>query len=212
MIRLLICEDDPRYRRLLTKVLTACADVSLVGAATSGEEACAMVATERPGLLLLDLELPGISGMEVIRALRPGASGLEILVLTSFADETKVYEAIQHGAAGYIVKGIAPRQLDEAIHEVMAGGTVIDARLGRRFWNYFASVQGQEAASCDLTAEELEVLTLVGRGLSNPEAARTLGATRRTIKAHLENVYRKLGVANRVEATVKALQAGLIRL
>jgi DNA-binding NarL/FixJ family response regulator len=212
MIRFLICEDDPRYRRLLTKVLASCADLSLVGAASSGEEACARAAVERPDLLLLDLELPGISGMEVIRTLRPGASGLEILVLTSFADEAKVYEAVQSGAAGYIVKGIAPRRLVEAIREVMAGGTVIDARLGRRFWSYFASVQGRETASGELTAEELEVLSLVGRGLSNPEAARTLGATRRTIKAHLESIYHKLGVANRVEATVKALQAGMIRL
>jgi DNA-binding NarL/FixJ family response regulator len=212
MIRVLLCEDDPRFRRLLAKVLGAVDDFSLVAQAATGEEARDLALAQRPDLLLLDLELPGMSGVDVIGALCPVLPGLEILVLTSFADEARVYDAVQLGAAGYLVKGIAPRQLEAAIREVMAGGTVIDPQLARRFWNYFASVQGRGDEGYGLGVDELEVLSLIARGLSNPEAARTLGASRRTVKTHLESIYRKLGVSSRVEATVKALQAGLIKL
>ena len=212
--RILICEDDPRFSKLLVKVLSAEEDLQVVGQFPSGEEACRAVhqARVRPDLLLLDLELPGMDGIDVIEDLLPSHPGLEVLVLTSFADETKVFEAMRAGAAGYLVKGIAPGQLKQAIRDVLRGGTVIEARLARRVWNYFASVKGRSGQSHGLTAEELEVLTLVGRGLSNPETATALGASRRTIKTHLERIYRKLEVSGRVEATVKALAAGLIEL
>lgn len=218
MTRILICEDDPRFRRLLVKVLEQVGDFEVIGQVATGEEVFPRVAAGRPDLLLLDLELPGISGMEVIRRLFESCGGdprppqLEVLVLTSFADESRLFEAMQHGAAGYLVKGIAASKLELAVREVMAGGTVIEPSLARRFWNYFASVRGVSETSYGLTEEELEVLTLVGQGLSNPEAARVLGASRRTIKSHLERIYRKLGVSGRVEAAVKALQAGLIEL
>ena len=212
--RILICEDDPRYSKLLAKVLGAGEDLVVVGQCPSGEEACRAVrrGAPRPDLLLLDLELPGMDGIGVIEDLLPDLSGLEILVLTSFADETKVFEAMRAGAAGYLVKGIPPDRLRRGIRDVLRGGTVIEARLARRFWNYFASVRGSGGPSYGLTAEELEVLTLVGRGLSNPETAEALGASRRTVKTHLEHIYRKLGASGRVEATVKALSAGLIEL
>ena len=212
MPRILICEDDPRFCRLLIKVLSGDDELELAGHCESGEEACRLVRRDPPDLLLLDLELPGMDGIAVVHALLPSFPGLEVLVLTSFADEAKVFEAMQAGAAGYLVKGIAPRQLRQAIRDVIRGGTVIEARLARRFWNYFASVQGHSGPSYGLTAEELEVLALVARGLSNPEAASALGATRRTIKTHLERIYQKLSVSGRVEATVKALSAGLIEL
>ncbi len=212
MIRILICEDESRYRRLLAKVLGQVTGFQVVGQAATGEQACEQARDLQPDLLLLDLELPGIGGLEVVQRLRPLLPALEILILTSFADETLVFEAVQQGAAGYLVKGISPEDLESAIREVLAGGSVIEAGLARRFWNLFVSVQGRMPQDYQLTAEELEVLTLIGRGLTNPEAAQALGATRRAIKTHLERIYRKLGVSSRVEATVKALQAGLIEL
>jgi DNA-binding NarL/FixJ family response regulator len=212
MIRLAICEDDARYRRLLLKVLAVEPELQVVGLATCGEEACDLVEREQPEVLLLDLELPGLNGLEVLQRLSPLPTTLEVLILTSFSDEERVFSAIQAGAAGYLVKGLSPGQLVAAIREVTAGGTVIEARLARRFWNLFASVQGHSAADHDLTPMELEVLTMVGRGLSNPEAARALGASRGLIKLHLQHIYRKLGVTNRVAATVKALQLGVIQL
>ncbi len=214
--RVLICEDDPRFARLLSKVLDGAEGIEVAGRVSSGEDACQRVVSQPPDLLLLDLELPGIGGMEVVRRLRDrgpgGAVSTEILILTTFADADLVFEAIQLGAAGYLVKGIAGAKLQDAVREVMAGGTVIEPALARRFWNYFASVKGREEPQHGLTEEELEVLTLVARGLSNPEAAAVLGTRRRAIKTHLERIYRKLGVTGRVEATVTALRSGLIEL
>lgn len=212
MIRLLLCEDQPRFRRLLRRVLAAESDLQILAETAHGEEVCALARSLEAEVLLLDLELPGMSGLEVVRTLRPERPALEILILTSFSDEEMVFEAMQLGAAGYLVKGGPPAQLGAAIREVAAGGSVIEPRLARRFWNLFAAAQGQRAQSYGLSAGELEVLTLVARGLSNPEAARALGASRRAVKAQLESAYRKLGVQSRVTASVLALQAGLVKL
>ena len=211
-IRVMLCEDDPRYGRLLNKVLLEADGMEPCLWVQCGEEACEQVPEVAPDLLLLDLELPGINGQQVldrvVRLPRPP----EVLILTSFADQDKVFQAIKAGAAGYLVKGLAPSRLENAIREVMEGGTVIEPSLARRFWNYFTSVKGQRDDLVQLTEDELEVLTLVARGLTNPEAARALGRPRRAVKAHLEQIYRKLGVKSRVEATVMALKAGVIEL
>jgi DNA-binding NarL/FixJ family response regulator len=212
MVRILICEDDARFRRLLSQMLTAVEGFQ-VDAVGTGEDACARVRREAPDVLVLDLELPGIDGLAVLDELRAmGAATVEVLVLTSFDDELRVFEAMKKGAAGYLVKGAEPRRLEQSICEVVRGGTVIDARIARRFWNHFASVSGKQPRQFGLTPEEIEVLCLIARGLSNPEAATVLGASTRSIKAHLEQIYRKMGVHGRVEATVAALRAGLISL
>ena len=210
--RVMLCEDDPRYARLLTKVLQQADDLELCFWAHSGEDACKRVPEKNPDLLLLDLELTGINGLQVLDRVMRLPRAPEVLILTSFADQDKVFQAIKAGAAGYLIKGLAPARLQNAIREVMDGGTVIEPSLAKRFWNYFASVQGQQDDVATLTADELEVLTLVAHGLTNPEAAQTLGRPRRAIKAHLEQIYRKMGVRSRVEATVKALKAGWIEL
>jgi DNA-binding NarL/FixJ family response regulator len=188
------------------------AGLDVVGAVDTGEEACARVLAAPPDLLLLDLELPGMSGLDVIGRLG-GRTATEILVLTTFEDERKVYQAICGGAAGYLTKRSPIARVVEAVRDVHAGGTVIDPALARRFWNYFRSQEGHAPADpYGLTAEEIEVLTLVGRGLTNPEVGRAIGRTRRAIKVDLERVYRKLGVQGRVDAVVKAVAAGLVKL
>jgi two-component system response regulator DegU len=209
--RVLVCEDDARLREVLCRGLAA-AGLAVVGGYGTGEDAVAAALRDPPSVLLLDLELPGMSGLEVIAAL-VGKVPSEILVLTTFADERQVYLAICGGAAGYLTKRTPLAQLIVAIGEVHAGGTVIDPALARRFWNYFQSQSGQGGADpYGLTPEELEVLALVGRGLTNPEVGRVIGRTRRAIKLDLERIYRKLGVSNRVDAVVKAVARGLIKV
>ncbi|PIE18975.1 MAG: DNA-binding response regulator [Proteobacteria bacterium] len=214
MARLLLCEDDPRMRRLLSKQLERIADFEVIGACSAGEQVVEAVRAHEPELLLLDLELPGIDGLGVIEALSAEEllPQLEVLILTSFRSELRVFQAMQAGAAGYLVKGLAASVLERAIRDVLAGGTVIEARLAKRFWNHFSACQGRGGDDCGLSATEREVLQVVARGLSNPEAAEALGASRRSIKAHLSSIYRKLGVKGRVEASVKALSIGLIEL
>ncbi|HEY3354586.1 MAG TPA: response regulator transcription factor [Polyangia bacterium] len=210
-IRVLICEDDPRVRDGLARGLGA-AGLVVAGAVGTGEAAVAALTAEPPDVLLLDIELPGMSGLDVIAAVG-GRVRADILVLTTFDDERKVYQAICGGAAGYLTKRSPIARIVEAIADVHAGGTVIDPGLARRFWNYFQSQTGHAAADpYDLTPEEREVLTLVGRGLTNPEVGRAIGRTRRAVKVDLERIYRKLGVSRRVDAVVKAVAAGLVEL
>jgi two-component system, NarL family, response regulator DegU len=211
VIHVLVCEDDPRMRAGLERGLRA-AGLDVVGTVDTGEEACARVLAAPPDVLLLDLELPGMSGLDVIDRIG-GRTTAEILVLTTFEDERKVYQAICGGAAGYLTKRSPIGRVVEAVGDVHAGGTVIDPALARRFWNFFRSQEGHcPADPYGLTAEEVEVLALVGRGLTNPEVGRAVGRTRRAVKVDLERIYRKLGVGNRVDAVVKAVAAGLVQL
>jgi DNA-binding NarL/FixJ family response regulator len=169
--------------------------------------------TKAVDVLLLDLELPGMDGLELLARLPGPPAGPEVLILTTYADADRVFEAMRRGAAGYLVKGVRSERLAEAIAEVAAGGTVIEPRLAKRFWNLFrASRGGGSRQTLDLTEAEVEVLTLVARGLTNPEVGATLGTSRRRVKSHLEAIYRKLGVSSRVEAVLQATAVGLISL
>jgi DNA-binding NarL/FixJ family response regulator len=210
-VRVLICEDDARVREGLERGLTR-EGLEVAGAVGRGEDAVTRVVASPPDVLLLDIELPGISGLDVVASLA-GRTSAGILMLTTFDDDHRVYQAICGGAAGYLTKRSPIERVAQAVRDVHAGGTVIEARLARRFWSYFRSQEGRAPADpYGLTVEEREVLTLVGRGLTNPEVGRAVGRTRRAVKAELEHIYRKLGVAGRVDAVVKAVNAGLITL
>lgn len=208
----MVCEDDPRTARLLSRLVERDPGLRLAACVGSGEAALEALSGARPDLLLLDLELPGMDGLQVLERALPALPGLEVLILTTFADEERVFAAMKAGAAGYLVKGLAPSRLRAAMADVLAGGTVIDAALARRFWAYFAAQRGRAAGDPGLTDEELEVLAMVARGLTNPETARALGSSRRAVKAHLERIYRKLGACGRVQATALAIRAGLIEV
>jgi DNA-binding NarL/FixJ family response regulator len=126
-----------------------------------------------------------------------------------------VFRAIQAGASGYLVKRVGPEKIRDAIREVMAGGTVLEPLIARRFWNYFESVKGTPAAPSDpwnLTEAEREVLRYVAKGLSNPEVAKVMALPRRTVRTHLSHLYAKMGVRTHVEAVVLAIQHGLVEL
>lgn len=210
-VRVLVCEDDPRFRHGLVKLIPTLGDFN-VFEASSGEEACQLAEASYFDLVLLDLELPGMDGVDVIRRLREGELAGEVMILTTFSDDKRLFEAIRAGAAGYLVKGLSVGRLARAMNEVLSGGTVLDSQLARRFWNHFSASVGQQAVDYGLTGEEIETLEVIARGLSTPEAADALGTTSRGVKAHLESIYRRMGVHSRVEAVVKGLRAGLIRI
>jgi DNA-binding NarL/FixJ family response regulator len=213
--RVFIVEDQPALLRQLVKVLGSFSELEVVGTAQDGEQAVEEVARVRPQLVLLDLELPGLHGIQVTQRLKRRVPEVEVLILTSFEDEQKVFEAIQAGASGYLVKRMGPEKIRSAIREVMEGGTVLEPLIARRFWNYFQSLQTKPPEKSNpwgLTPEELEVLRYVAKGLSNAEVGQVLSLERRTVRTHLSHIYRKLGVSSHVEAVVLALRAGLVDL
>lgn len=244
-VRVFLCEDDARLRRHLARSLESVDHLAVVGQAPTAEAAAEALSAARPDpgvdVLLLDLELPGMDGLALLAQLPPPPDGPEVLILTTYADADRVFEAMRRGAAGYLVKGVGRDRLAEAIGEVASGGTVIEPRLARRFWNLFEASRGHLPsaegnagtpggaggaggagtsgdagdagdAGLGLTEEEVEVLGLVARGLTNPEVGSVLGTSRRRVKRHLEAVYRKLGVSGRVEAVIRVTAAGLIEL
>ncbi|MCU0697957.1 MAG: response regulator transcription factor [Myxococcaceae bacterium] len=213
--RIYVVEDQATLLANLLKALAAFPELEVIGSARDGESGVDEVAKLIPQLVLLDLELPGIDGIEVTRRLKRKVPQVEVLILTSFDDEQKVYEAMQAGASGYLVKRVGPEKIRSGIHEVMAGGTVLEARIARRFWNYFQSVQArpeQPSNPWGLTPLEFDVLRYVAKGLSNAEVGRVMELERRTVRTHLGHIYRKMGVNSHVDAVVLALKAGIVEL
>ncbi len=213
-VRVAVVEDQAPLRKAISKLLAATAGLALQRAFASAEEGERPLLAERPDVLVLDLELPGMNGLELLAKVKPRAPEIQVLILTTFDDEAKVYEAMQLGASGYLLKHAAFERLPPAIVEVHQGGTVIEPRLARRFWNYFQSVQAKarQPDPFGLTALERELLAYFAKGLSNAEVAHVLSIDRRTVRTHLLHLYRKLKVHSHVEAVVRALQAGVITL
>lgn len=213
--RVFVIEDDAKLLANVLKVLGLYSEITVVGSAREGEAGLLEMATANPDLVLLDLELPGIDGIAVTKAVKRRSPHIEVLILTSFDDEQKVYEAMQAGASGYLVKRVGPEKIRSSIQEVLTGGTVIEAGIARRFWTYFQSVQTTRAAESipwGLSETEVEVLKYMAKGLSNAEMGTVLSVERRTVKTMLSHIYRKMGVASHVDAVVKALKAGVVKL
>ncbi len=215
-VSLFLVEDQPAILRALLKALGLFPEFDILGTAQDGEGAVEEICRLQPRVVLLDLELPGMDGIEVTRRLKSRDCAAEVLILTSFDDEQKVYQAVLAGAAGYLVKRVGPAQIRAAIHEVLGGGVVIEPQIARRFWNYFQSVQAAGAPPTSnpwgLTELEHELLRFLAKGLSNAEVGRVMTLERRTVRTHLGHLYRKMGVRSHVEAVVMALKAGLVEI
>ncbi|NMB73520.1 MAG: response regulator transcription factor [Myxococcales bacterium] len=213
-IRVFVVEDQPKILKNLIKLLDKFPAIQIVGKALSGEEALESLAAAAPHVLLLDLGLPHMNGIEVTREVRKRFPGMEILIFTIFDEEEKVLEAIQAGASGYLLKGMEAEKIVDAIQEVHAGGSVIQPNLARSLLRHFMSQPapspGAEEPVPQLTAREVEILQVIAKGLSNAEAARVLKVSRATIRTHLEHIYAKLSVSNRVEAITEGIRQGLI--
>jgi DNA-binding NarL/FixJ family response regulator len=213
--KIFVVEDQPPLLKNLLKALALYPELEVLGSAADGESGVEQVALLKPDVLLLDLELPGIDGIEVTRRVKALAAQVEVLILTSFDDETKVYEAMQVGASGYLVKRVGPEKIRQGIQDVMNGGTVLEAIIARRFWNYFHSLQAKKASPDNpwgLSPLEFDVLKYVAKGLSNSEVGQVMEIERRTVRTHLSHIYKKMGVNSHVEAVVLALKAGIFEL
>lgn len=223
-------EDQTNILKNQLKLLEGNPELEIVGTALSGESALEEVERLKPDVLLLDLGLPRMSGIDVTRAVKAKSPKVEILIFTIFDEEDKVLEAVKAGASGYLLKGATADKIVEAIKEVKAGGTVIQPNLARRLLKHFrvpvneapprsdAETAAQPPAPAvdddpplkPLSDREREILQLIAKGISNSEAAKMLGLSKATIRTHLEHIYRKLEVTNRVEAVTEGIRKGLI--
>lgn len=250
-IRVFVVEDQTKILKNQLRLLEGHPDIEIIGTALSGEAALEEVPKLMPDVLLLDLGLPRMSGIDVTRAVKASHPKVEILIFTIFDEEDKVLEAVKAGASGYLLKGATVDKIIEAIKEVRAGGTVIQPNLARRLLRHFrvdpdaapvpvapppaAAPQAAAAVAPMLDKEpttevepspaggpqdepqlkplsdrEKEILQLIAKGVSNSEAAKLLNLSKATIRTHLEHIYRKLEVTNRVEAVTEGIRKGLI--
>ena len=204
--RIIIVDDHAVVREGLERILAKCADLEVVGTASSGEEALILAAALEPDLVLLDLSLPGMHGLEVLSALQDSDNPPRVVVLTIHDDDDIVLGAVRGGAQGYVLKNATRDELLAAVRKVAAGGQSFDEVVVR------ALLRGdQREVLCSLlTARELEILRLVATGKTNKEIAAQLFISSDTVKGHLETTYRKLGVSDRAHAVAVAIRNGLV--
>jgi NarL family two-component system response regulator LiaR len=206
-IRVLIADDHEIIRTGLVYSLRAFHDLELVGEADSGQEALRLCSETQPDVVLLDMRMPGMDGVQTAQAIRDEHPQVQVLALTSFYDKQLVRQAMQAKAAGYLVKGIAASELAEAIRVAHAGQTILSPEAAEAL---FPPDEPRPAVGHDLTPREREVLALLARGLSNAEIAQRLTITVSTAKHHVRAILSKLGTPNRAGAVATALPHGLI--
>jgi NarL family two-component system response regulator LiaR len=206
-IRVLIADDHPIVRDGLALILATAADIEVVGEAADGEEALRLVERLHPDVLVLDLAMPGVDGVEAIRRLRANGSGAGILVFTAYDTDDRILAALRAGAAGYLLKGAPREDVFAAIRTVAAGGSLLPPVVATRLLRH---VRGDEPEPEDLTPRQREVLRLLAQGQQNKEIAAALGISERTAKFHVEAVLRRLGAGNRTEAAAIATRRGLL--
>jgi len=214
-IRLLLADDHAVVRSGLRLLLEAQPDLVIVGEAENGEEAIRRTAELQPDVVLMDIEMPGMNGIEAARRIKTQSPGASVLALTMYEDDQYFFEMLRAGASGYVPKRAAPDELASAIRAVSRGEVFIHPSLaGRLVQDYLQrrDVEVQEQAAGDLTPREQEVLTLIAQGLSNNEIADQLVISAKTVDRHRENIMRKLNLHNRVDLVKYALRKGLIDL
>ncbi len=225
-IKVFIVEDQPQILKNQLKSLQESEWIEVIGTALSGEAALNQLEKRQPDVILQDLGLPRMSGIEVTREVKRKWPAVEVLIFTIFDEEEKVIEAVKAGASGYLLKGATTERIVHAIREVKAGGSVIQPSLARSLLKHFRVPEDgavepppplppghrAEPTMRPLTEREIEILRLIAKGLSNSEAAQVLTLSRATVRTHLEHIYEKLEVNSRVEAVTEGLRKGLIEI
>jgi DNA-binding NarL/FixJ family response regulator len=207
MIRVLVVDDHPIVRQGLVSVLSDEDDLEVVGEAGSGREAVARVQRLQPDVVLLDLEMPDVDGVAAIPQLLASRPSLGILVFTAYDTDERVLGAVRAGARGYLLKGASANEIARGIRAVNAGGSYLEPRVTSKL---IAEVSSPHRSGPVLSAREKEVLRLVADGLPTKQISASLSITERTVKFHVNSIFRKLGADNRAQAVALAAQRGLL--
>jgi DNA-binding NarL/FixJ family response regulator len=200
MIRLLIVDDHAIVRDGLRQLLSSVADFDVVATAEDGAEALARSDEHRPDVVLMDLSMPVMDGVEATRRLCKQQAEIKVVILTTFADQKRILDALDAGAAGYILKDSSPDEIVAAIRAVVAGDAPLDPKAAR----VLLDAQRNQRPARELSGRESEVLGLLATGLANKQIARKLGISERTVKAHMTSIFQQLGVTDRTQAALWA--------
>ena len=214
MIRVLVADDQALIRDSFRLILDLEPDIEVVGEAGDGREAVAQVRALQPDVVLMDVRMPVLDGLGATAELRRAGSSARVLILTTYDADEYLYDAMRAGACGFLLKDVRRGQLADAVRTVAAGDSLLHPALTRRLVERFVQGPppgGRPTVLDALTEREVEVLRLVGRGLSNAEIAAELFVGEATVKTHLGHVFTKLGLRDRVQAVVTAYESGLIR-
>ncbi|MEO6207860.1 MAG: response regulator transcription factor [Candidatus Limnocylindrales bacterium] len=209
-LRVLIVDDHPTFRAGLHALLATDPRLLIVGEASTGAGAITAAASTSPDVILMDISMPGVDGVEATRRILDAAPGVAIVVLTMHDDDGTVFAALRAGARGYLLKGAPRVELLRAIHGVAAGEALFGPEIARRMMDYFGRpLPTTKPPFPELTEREREILEGVASGRSNPEIARDLGVAPKTVRNHVSNVFAKLQVRDRAQAIVRARDAGM---
>ena len=214
MIRVLIVDDEPLVRSGVRMILEGEHDIEIVGEAADGNEALEQAHALTPNIVMLDIRMPGLDGIETTRRLLERKAAPRILILTTFDLDEYVYEAMKAGASGFLLKNVPPAKLVDAVRTVADGDALLAPAITRRMIERFVQRApvgaGRPAQLAELTERELDVLRLIARGLSNAEIGKALFLSEATIKSHVNRILSKLDLRDRTQATVLAYETGLI--
>ena len=207
MTEIAIVEDDPLVRHDLANLLATQKDFRCTASFASAEEALRAIPEKPPHVVLMDINLPGMTGIECTRQLKERLPDLQIIMLTIFDDSERVFAALRAGASGYLVKRSAPNELIAAIQQVVEGGSPMSPHIARRVVEFFNAPRAEQPTKelDNLTDRERELLALLARGKHYKEIADHLGISTDTVRSHIRRIYRKLQVHSRTEATIKFL-------
>ncbi len=210
-IRILIADDHAVFRDGLRGLLASLPDTEVVGEAATGDEAVAQAAALQPDVVLMDVQMPGLNGIEATRRIVAATPALAVLMLTMFEDDDSVFAAMRAGARGYVLKGGRQAEILRAIQAVAGGDAIFGPGIARRMITYFSGLAQAGAAPLfpELTEREREILELVAQGCTNMAIAERLVLSRKTVSNHISNIFSKLQVADRAQAIIRARQAGL---
>jgi NarL family two-component system response regulator LiaR len=210
-IRVLIADDHAVVRQGLRAFLEAQSDIEVVGEANDGSDVVRLASELQPDVVVMDVVMPQVDGIEAIRRIRSAGVPAKVIVLTSFADDQKVFAAVRAGAAGYLLKDVRPDELGEAIRTVMRDEALLNPRVAATLMQEFAH-QARLPVAGALTEREMDVLRLLARGRSNKEIALELGVAEKTVKTHVSSILSKLHLADRTQAALFAVRERLVEI
>ena len=208
-IRVLLADDHVVVRAGIRQFLEQSTDIQVVAEASDGQEACKLLEQFAPDVAVLDIQMPGLSGIEVTRWIRAKHLSIGILVLTAYDEEPYVQAVLQAGANGYVLKTAKPQEIVDAVRDVFHGKSVLDTAIAQKLITRLSS-KSEEAAFDPLTDRELQILTLTAKGFTNKAIGMQLSISDRTVQNHLANIFQKMNASSRTEMVMRAVSLGLI--